>query len=75
MWLGYPQTAGALGAAATTNAHFDGVDNLFAVLSGQKTFHLCSYTALFVVIKWHNIILCHFRGPLLGPRTVYLCSR
>lgn len=43
MWLGYPSSGTT--KAADTNAHFDGVDNLFAVLSGQKTFQLYDPTS------------------------------
>ena len=37
MWLGYANDSSA---PLMTNAHFDGTDNLFVVLSGQKTFYL-----------------------------------
>ena len=48
MWLGY--AAGDSGTVPSTsktvtNAHFDGVDNLFAVISGKKTFYLWDPTS------------------------------
>ena len=40
LWLGFPQSSEKNSAAVSTNAHFDGADNLFVVLSGQKTFQI-----------------------------------